>query len=127
MYVMLIIIEECFAFRSPRNPSRDPQQLHSYSASPHYGLTISNNLEQPPAKQQKAAEVGVIDRSSRPIPPLPIKLIAECDSIESLPMSNDYEPVGGFAKLSDGASEYVNVSAPDDEGVYENGGGETQL
>lgn len=42
-------------------------------------------------------------------------------------MSNDYEPVGGFAKLSDGASEYVNVSAPDDESVYENGGGETQL
>ena len=112
----------------PSNTSRDTQELHSYSASPHYdGLTISNTLEEPPAKQKMAA--GATDRSTCPVPPLPIKLSAECDSIDSFPTSNDYEPVGGFTKLSVGSGEdqYVNVSAPDDESIYENAGGETQL
>ena len=40
-------------------------------------------------------------------------------------MSNDYEPVGGFTKISAAGSE-DNVSAPDDESIDENGGGETQ-
>ena len=52
-----------------------------------------------------AAEIGATDRSTRPVPPLPIKLSAECDSIDSFPMSNDYEPVGGFTKLSVGGGE----------------------
>ena len=75
-----------------------------------------------------AAEIGATDRSTRPVPPLPIKLSAECDSIDSFPTSNDYEPaVGGFTKLSVNGGQYVNVSAPDDESIYENAGGETQL
>ena len=120
---------ECTACCSLRTASSDTQELHTYSASPHYGLTISNDLEEEsPTKLQMAAEFGATDHSSRPVPPLPIKSIAECDSTESLPLSNDYEPVGGFAKLSasGGANEHFNVSASDDESIHKNGGGETQ-